>query len=323
MDPLSHMALAHNVVRLRQPAPAARGVVPAAVLGALSPDVDIFLLPYGWDRYMVVHEGGTHSVIGALVVASLAAALVRVVRQGGRYRWMLGAAITGAFSHVWFDIASGATIRLLWPLVDRSVSNLGAFAMSDPWVAVWCVTAAMVIAWRRDTQVRYAVIFVAVLALFVAAKTLVRVEVERIVRARIDAREILIQPVWGSLTEIAVYGYDATHVSQWIVNALNGSIEKRLTAPVRGSQRADDALVGASLEWETVRNFRRTHPFAFARTTSVGEVTRVMWSDLRYCNVATGPPDELTCAVSVGGELPNTMTTPRLIVMIGDMVQTR
>jgi membrane-bound metal-dependent hydrolase YbcI (DUF457 family) len=323
MDPLSHIALAHNLVRLRQPATAARGVVPAAILGALSPDVDIFLLPYGWDRYMVAHQSGTHSVIGALVVASLAAALVRVVRQGGRYRWMLGAAITGAFSHVWFDIASGASIRLLWPLVDTSVSNLGAFAMADPWVAVWCVTTAMVILWRRETQVRYAVISLAVLTLFVAAKTLVRVEVERIVSARIGAREILVQPVWGSLTEWEVYGHDATHVSQWIVDARSGSLEKRLTTPAFGSRGADDAIVGASLEWDTVRNFRRTHPFAFARTTSVGEITRVMWSDLRYCHASKASLDELTCAVSAGGERSTATTAPRLFVTIGNLVQTR
>ena len=66
MDSLSHVALAHNLpVSAATTTPrAATGVIPAAVLGALSPDVDIFLLPRGWDRYMTVHESGTHSVIG-------------------------------------------------------------------------------------------------------------------------------------------------------------------------------------------------------------------------------------------------------------------
>ena len=75
---------------------AATGVIPAAVLGALSPDVDMFLLPRGWDRYMTAHESGTHSVVGALVCAALAAALARAVWRRGRYGAMLAAAVIGA-----------------------------------------------------------------------------------------------------------------------------------------------------------------------------------------------------------------------------------
>ncbi len=324
MDPLSHVALAHNLVRLRQPPRAATGVIPAAVLGALSPDVDIFLLPGGWDRYMTVHESGTHSVIGALVCAALAAALARAVWRRGRYDAMLASAVTGAVSHVWFDLFSGATIRLFWPLVDTRVSNLGAFAMADPWVALWCVTTAIMIAAGRDRRVRTAAIFSAVLAIFVAVKTATRVEAARVFRAHVpDAGEILILPVWGTLTEWEVYGRDATHVNQWVVDARTGSIDQRMTVPVLGKTVAGLASVAASLDWDTVRNFRRTHAFAFARTTSVGDATRVMWSDLRYCHAAAASSAEPACAVSAGGERVATATAPRLIVTIGNVMQTR
>lgn len=324
MDPLSHVALAHNLVRLRQPPRAASGVIPAAVLGALSPDVDVFLLPGGWDRYMVAHESGTHSVIGALVCAALAAALARAGWRRGRYGAMFAAAVTGAVSHLWFDLFSGATIRLWWPLVETRVSNLGAFAMADPWVALWSVMTAIVIASRRDTRVRSAVIFSAVLAIFVAVKTATRVEAARVFRADVpDAGEILILPVWGSLTRWEVYGHDGTHVSQWIVDASTRSIDRRMTAPVLGARSADLAIVAASLGWDTVRNFRRTHAFAFARTTTAGAATRVMWSDLRYCQADAASGEEPACTVSAGGERDTTAMAPRLIVTIGNVVQTR
>jgi membrane-bound metal-dependent hydrolase YbcI (DUF457 family) len=324
MDPLSHVALAHNLVRLRQPSPAATGVIPAAVLGALSPDVDVFLLPRGWDRYMTVHESGTHSVLGALVCAALAAALARAVWRRGWYVAMLAAAITGALSHLWFDLSSGATIRLFWPLVETRVSNLGVFAMGDPWVAVWSIVTAIVIARRRERRVRTAVIFCAGLAIFVAVKTATRVEAARVFRTHVlELGEVLILPVWGSLTAWEVYGQDTTNVSQWLIDARTGSIERRMTAPVLGSSGADHPIVTQSLDWDTVRNFRRTHGFAFARTTTVGGTTRVMWSDLRYCQPAAGSGQQPVCAVGAGGEQVAPATAPRLIVTIGNVVQTR
>ena len=324
MDPLSHIALAHNLIRLRQPERAATSMVPAAVLGALSPDVDVFLLPRGWDRYMTAHESGTHSVVGALICAALAAALTRAVWRRARYGALFAAAVTGAVSHVWFDLFSGATIRLWWPFVDARVSNLGAFAMADPWVALWCVTTAIVIAVRRDTRVRNAVIFSAVLAIFVCMKTATRVEAARLFRAHVpDAGEILILPVWGSLAEWEVYGRGATHVSQWIVDARTGAIDQRMTAPLLPAGAGGLAMAVASLEWDTVRNFRRTHAFAFARTSSAGDTTRVMWSDLRYCSAASGSGDEPVCTVSAGGERVAAGTAPRLIVTVGTTVQTR
>ena len=324
MDPLSHVALAHNLIRLRQPSVAATGVIPAALLGALSPDVDVFLLPRGWDRYMTAHESGTHSVIGALVCAALAAALVRLVWRHGRYGAMLAASATGAVSHLWFDLFSGATIRLWWPVADARASNLGAFSMADPWVAVWCVTTAIVIASRRGTRMRHAVIFVAVLAIFVTVKTATRAEAERLFRAHVtDAGEVLLLPMWGSFTEWEVYGRDATHVSEWLVDVRTGSVDRRMTAPVLGGTPKDQAIVMMSLDWDTVRNFRRTHAFAFARATSAGDTTRVMWSDLRYCHPAALSGDELACTVSAGGERVATATAPRLIVTVGNVVQTR
>jgi membrane-bound metal-dependent hydrolase YbcI (DUF457 family) len=276
MDPLSHLALAHNLMRLRQPSRAATGVVRAAMLGALSPDVDVLLLPRGWDRYMVAHESGTHSVLGALVCAASAATLAHAAWRG-RYGPLLAATVLGAVSHLWFDLFSGATVRLWWPLVDARVGNLGAFAMGDPWVALWCLMTAIVIASRRDKRLRSAVISATVLALFVVVKTAIRLEAERVFRAHVPAAsEILILPVWASLTTWEVYGQDTTHVSQWIVDARTRSLEQRMTAPVLGARGAGQAIVAASLDWETVRNFRRTHQFAFARATSAGEATRVM-----------------------------------------------
>jgi membrane-bound metal-dependent hydrolase YbcI (DUF457 family) len=324
MDPASHIALAHNLIRLRYSPSAATGIIPAAVLGALSPDIDVFLLPRGWDRYMVAHESGTHSIFGALVCAALAAGLARILWRRGRYGAMLAVAALGAISHVWFDLFSGATIRLWWPLSGTRVANLGAFAMADPWMVALCLGAAIAILSGRGKRQRNALIFTLILVLFTAAKTATRVEAMRVFRAHMpDGGELLVLPVWSSLTAWEVYGHEAGHLSQWIVDARAGSIERRMTIPVVGAPEADRAIVADSLAWETVRNFRRTHAFAFARTTQAGRAIRVMWSDLRYCRPSTGSAGEPECTIHAGGELVAPAIIPRLIVTIGNVTQSR
>src|SRR5215210_9248113 len=98
MDPVSHVALGYTLVNLRRPRE--RGMVAAVTLGALAPDVDVLLIPSGWDRYVVAHQAGTHSMIGAVICGIAAAALARAVRRGSSFTVLASAAVLGALSHV-------------------------------------------------------------------------------------------------------------------------------------------------------------------------------------------------------------------------------
>ena len=74
MDPLSHVAFSRTLIGVL-PSPrridGPRGAhVAAAVLGSLSPDIDAVFMPFGWDRYLRVHEVGTHTVEGTQPVRS-------------------------------------------------------------------------------------------------------------------------------------------------------------------------------------------------------------------------------------------------------------
>lgn len=326
MDPVSHVALAYNLVRLRRDAQVARSVVIAAVLGVLAPDVDVFLLPWGWDRYMVAHQSGTHSIVGAVVCAALAAALVRAFLRRQAYLPLFNAAVLGAMSHVWFDLFSGATIRVLWPFADVRFSNLGTFAMADPWVATGCLGAALAIWWHTKKRRQIAMGFVGALLVFTAAKMVARVEAHSVFAAHVPrVVDPLVLPVWASLTRWEIYAHDNGSVSKWMIDLRHATVEREITAPEYG-EPGESPTARSTLGWETVRNFRRTHDFVFATTSSAAGVTRVMWSDLRYCSGSGGVPlveSGLTCAVSAGGEIRPSSAEPRLIVMIGSVQQER
>jgi membrane-bound metal-dependent hydrolase YbcI (DUF457 family) len=142
MDPVSHAALGRTLIAAfaagRQRARPPRAWVAAAVLGALSPDLDAILMPFGWDRYLRVHEIGTHTIAGTLACAVLTAAVVRLFAREGRYSSLLLPAWLGAASHVLLDLLSSARLRPGWPLVDTVVS-LPVVAMADPWLFALCV----------------------------------------------------------------------------------------------------------------------------------------------------------------------------------------
>src|SRR5262249_15168239 len=149
MDPLTHIVVGRAVVAAAdRHEPARRGVAWAAVLGALSPDIDSALAFSGWDRYVRVHEIGTHSIAGAFAMACVTAAVVRgvgILRRGrhmGRplqpFSVLAAAAMAGAMSHLVLDVVSGARIRVGWPFVSPVVT-LPLVAMADPWLVAICI----------------------------------------------------------------------------------------------------------------------------------------------------------------------------------------
>src|SRR3954467_3241433 len=117
MDPLSHIVAGRAVVALFDGDADRRAVGTAAIVGALSPDVDIILAPAGWDIYLRAHQAGTHSIVGSLLVACAGACMVRLFARSSRFSPLAAATVAGAMSHLALDVVSGAQIRLAWPFV--------------------------------------------------------------------------------------------------------------------------------------------------------------------------------------------------------------
>src|SRR5262249_30169733 len=66
MDPLTHVVVGRAVVAAARDETRNHLIGAAAILGALSPDVDSVLAFSGWDRYVRAHQYGTHSLLGAM-----------------------------------------------------------------------------------------------------------------------------------------------------------------------------------------------------------------------------------------------------------------
>ena len=341
MDPLSHVSFSRTLIgaltSTRRRGHPQRGWVAAAVLGALSPDLDAVLMPFGWDRYLRAHEIATHTLVGTILCAIATAAVVYLFTRPTRYSRLALSAWIGAASHVLLDLLSGARLRPLWPLVD-TVASVPLVAMADPWLLALSVAGAMAF-WTlgRSRGYRAGVAVLALTAVFLVAKaTLGLSAFSRYRSASERSGEVVLARVvearWASLNTWHVFDRTASRLRSWTDGAAGA--HEVLSWPVD----AESAPVARSRSLSTVRNFLRAHELGFAVTLPRGEGgTLVLWSDIRFCWDAAVPDARrlepvvqsanghrrIACALWFGGEL-DADGRPRLeVVKVGGLTQTR
>jgi inner membrane protein len=113
MDIVSHGLTGLLLARATTSAP--RGPVATAVIvGALSPDLDT--LATLWDPLasIVTHRVATHSLLGGLPLALVAAGVARAAGRDGFWR-LAALAYLGLVSHVALDVFTPFGTALLWP----------------------------------------------------------------------------------------------------------------------------------------------------------------------------------------------------------------
>lgn len=172
MDIISHGLTGFLLARATISAPRAP-IATAVVVGALSPDVDA--LAKLWDPLasIVTHRVATHSLLGGLALALVAAGVARAV---GRDRfWRLAAlAYLGVMSHVALDAFTPFGTALLWP-ADLRRWSVGSLHVIDPVVVLILIASLALLRWtHRRTTTRVARGALVVLASYVLLTVAVR-----------------------------------------------------------------------------------------------------------------------------------------------------
>jgi membrane-bound metal-dependent hydrolase YbcI (DUF457 family) len=361
MDPVSHVALGRTLVGLADRR--ARGCAAAAMLGALSPDLDALIMPFGWDRYLRVHEVGTHTIVGTVGCAILTAAVVRAFARASGFRSLLVFAWIGAASHVLLDLLSSARLRPVWPLADLVVT-LPVVAMADPWLLALCLSGAIAAEGTRrarrrqrdadladrarharrtffgwlSTEKKASVTAIAAIGVFTAIKAVLGTSAYMGYRAQrdvvgepVEAR--MIEAKWGSLGTWNVLDRTPRKLRFWLATAGQPAREV-FSWPLE----PESTVVHGSRSFSTVRNFLRAHALGFAVALPQPRGgTMVLWSDIRFC-WDPGVPERLTvepivesqsgaariaCALWFGGEFAADSSPIRETVRIGRIIQDR
>jgi membrane-bound metal-dependent hydrolase YbcI (DUF457 family) len=346
VDVVSHLAFGRALVALAYPPPAAgttpairrRALTAAVMVGAIAPDVDAVLMPFGWDRYLLWHERGTHTMLGAVLVAALLASVIRYVIQPliGRapaqrtpWRALWLAAFAGCLSHLLLDVVCGGWLHLLWPLSDVRMAS-GLVAMADPLLAVPLVLFVVIAAiWRRRAfELALALLLVMMLALVAKAvsRTLAfqaytrDIETHAIERPiRTPGVPVPIEARWASLTDWYIFDRTPSQVRAWLIDVRGGGTVRPY---VEHSTRPPDSLraerlIEDSLELDTVKHalslFDLTFPDVVDREDGTADV---LWSDIRFCRPSM-------CDLRFGGRFDHAGRALEQLVVIGTVRQTR
>jgi membrane-bound metal-dependent hydrolase YbcI (DUF457 family) len=329
MDPVSHVAFGRTLIALDGDRRLGPGGIAACLVGSLIPDVDAVFMPSGWDVYLVHHQGGTHSLIGSIACAVVAAALVKA-RVAGRFGSLLLAAWAGTAGHVLLDLISGADVRVLWPFGPRAAVPL--FAMADPWLGGVLVLGVLWLVLGRARARHAAGIVLIVVIGISAAKAMLYVRTRYVADAQDPSAQMRRAEVeWGSLTRWLVYAAGPDSVNARRVDPLTGTVTPLMDV----ARNVHDPLVERSLQFDTVQNFLAAHDVTFAVVTGDRSTQQVLWSDLRYCGeperhvppwapTSAGGSSPVSCGLWFGGEFePGTGAPRAAIVHVGHIVQRR
>jgi hypothetical protein len=305
MDPVSHVLFGRALIGLDRRRRLGPHAIAACLLGAVAPDVDLGVAPFGWDIYL----------------------RVRVLTRGGRYSFLVFAACIGILSHLAFDVFSGATVNLGWPVFEMRPS-LPLVAMADPWLLAIC-TAGVIALWvQRDNMAAAARTVVLVIGVFLAIKgVLLAIALPRWTAARGSDAIVShsVEATWGSLTEWNVFDRTPHVLRKWRVSTFDDATTLLFSLPVK----PELPIVATSRSLDTVRNFLSVHSLDFAVVEAMPNGSaRVLWSDIRYCwpdtkteHVQVDAP--LACALWFGGIFDRDGRPVTQIVHVGDWVQAR
>jgi membrane-bound metal-dependent hydrolase YbcI (DUF457 family) len=260
-----------------------RSVAVAFVAGSVLPDIDIVLVPFGYDTYLLAHEAGTHSLVGSAVEASLLAGLLWWVFKDSSYRRLVLAAWMGLLGHIFWDMTNGGEIRFLTPFYDERF-NLHLVSMWDPLLMVPLLVFSMAMFFKPAQRRRWAVVTMVVLGFVLGIKLGAR-------RASHDvfAREVLenrggveirsTDEVWCSFTRWRYLTEQDGRRSAWMVDVLKGEVHLLFERPIP----VDDGLVAASKQMPVVQRFLRLSDLPVAWVEENNEHMVVHWSDMKFC----------------------------------------
>jgi hypothetical protein len=191
--------------------------------------------------------------------------------------------------------------------------------MADPWLVAIFIAGLLALSLGRRRLRTVAAVMLGAAIAFLGLKSALLVRADRTSPVEAASPRAAEVP-WGSLTEWDLFDRTPNAVRAWRISSQGGAAMLRLSRPILPESR----LVTASRSLDTVKNFLRSHDFAFAIEAAESDGrTAVRWSDLRYCWRDPDRAGDLACALWFGGVLGRDGRALTQEVMIGTHRQTR
>ena len=289
-----------------------RGTTAALVLGSIFPDVDLVLVPRGFDLYLQAHAGGTHSLAWSFGEALVFACLLRPLVRASRFRTLAIAGWIGIAGHIVSDVVDGSDIMLFAPL-SQVQYGWHLFSMGEPFVLM-LLGAACLTAWRWPARARLVAgwAFASLAGLLAAKAVTQRWAAAEYARSIPEPQQrVEIVSVRNRLLEWEIYDQVGDQVRVWRIDAGTGGHELLFE-----HHNAAGALVTASRDLPIVRGLLSRTPIPMVRVEHDGTNKVALWSDARMCSARR-------CDVSFGGVFRPDGVPLSQIIRVGGFQQIR
>lgn len=138
MDPLTHGVIGLGIAALSGETSLASPVTIGAIVGAMSPDIDIIAKYWGDYKYLKHHRGFTHSfpaIIGLSLAISFA---LNMLFPGSSFLSIFMATLVGTASHTFFDALNSYGVRPIIPFKNKRYSA-SLLMLYDPFVTIMSI----------------------------------------------------------------------------------------------------------------------------------------------------------------------------------------
>ncbi len=174
MDPLTHGVIGLGVSALSGVPVGLNSITIGAVLGAMSPDIDIVVKYWGDYKYLKHHRGPTHSIF-ALVGLSLviATGLFFIFKDYNFLRILLWTFL-GSLSHTFFDGLNSYGVRPFMPFTKKKyLANV--LMLYDPFLMI----LSLVLVFIPAVQTVKIIIAISAVAVYILLRLITRDRVYR------------------------------------------------------------------------------------------------------------------------------------------------
>lgn len=174
MDPLTHGIIGLGISTLSGEPAGLNPITIGAVLGAMSPDIDIIVKYWGDYKYLKHHRGPTHSIISLLAMSLiLTTGLFLIFNDYSFFRIFLWTFL-GSASHTFFDGLNSYGVRPFMPFTKRKfLANV--LMLYDPVLTVLSLTLVFLPV-AREVK---AIIAVSTVAIYILLRLIARDKVFR------------------------------------------------------------------------------------------------------------------------------------------------
>lgn len=174
MDPLTHGVIGLGIAALSGEPVGLNPITIGAVLGAMSPDIDIVVKYWGDYKYLKHHRGPTHSIFGLVGLSLVITTGLFFIFKDYEFLRILLWTFLGSLSHTFFDGLNSYGVRPFMPFIKRKyLANV--LMLYDPFLII----LSLVLVFLPAKQMVKIIIAVSTVAIYILLRLITRDKVYR------------------------------------------------------------------------------------------------------------------------------------------------